>query len=257
MIKEVLRYHKAAHLKNEKSEYREVVEILRRYGLRAEDVVQTRTGAQKLRRGQILALKQQLAAKVVHGEYFKTVTNRPADKRLSAIWLTRGALQSKTEAFIVAMQDGVTKLLAYKQRILKEDVNPTCRICGNRDETLGHVLTSCENSLYHLISQRHDAVVRVMATAVIAKLGLPKVARATKVKGMVMEGPGVKVVVDSRMVTDKELLHCKPDLSGNGGKEDHYPRSSDSMGSQRPAKRTRKAPKVPATGGRPGGSVQR
>ena len=39
MIKGVLRYHKAAHLKNEKSEYREVVEILRRYGLRAEDVV--------------------------------------------------------------------------------------------------------------------------------------------------------------------------------------------------------------------------
>ena len=112
MIKGVLRCHKAAHLKNEKSEYREVVEILRRYGLRAEDVVETRTGTQKLRRGQVLALKQQLAAKVVHSEYFKTVTNRPADKRLSALWLTRGVLQSKTEALIVAMQDGVTKLLA-------------------------------------------------------------------------------------------------------------------------------------------------
>ena len=48
-------------------------------------MVETRTGAQKLRRGQVLDLKQQLAAKVVHGEYFKTVTNRPADKMLSAL----------------------------------------------------------------------------------------------------------------------------------------------------------------------------
>ena len=67
--------------------------------------------------GQVLALQQQLAAKVVHGEYFKTVTNSPADKRLSALWLTRGVLQIKTEAFIVSMQDGVTKLLAYKRKI--------------------------------------------------------------------------------------------------------------------------------------------
>ena len=116
-------------------------------------------------------LLQHLVSKVVHGEYFKTVTNRPADKRLSALWLTRGVLQSKTKAFIVAMQDGVTKLLAYNWRIIIDDVNLTCRICGNGDETLGHVLTSCVNSLYHLISLRHDAVVRVLETAVIAKLG--------------------------------------------------------------------------------------
>ena len=212
MIQGVLRYHKAAHLRNEKSEYREVVEILWRYGLRMEDVVEVRTGSQKLKRGQVLALKQRLTAKVVHGAYYKTVVNRPADKRLSALWLTRGVLQSKTEAFIVGMQDGVTKVLAYRRRILKQDVNPVCRICGNGDETLGHVLTICENSLYHLISDRHDAVVRVLATAVMVKLDLPKVARAAKVKGMVVEGRGVKVVVDRRIVTSETLYYCKPDL---------------------------------------------
>ena len=44
MIKGVLRYHKAAHLKNEKSEYSEVDAILRQYGLRA-DVVEMGTDA--------------------------------------------------------------------------------------------------------------------------------------------------------------------------------------------------------------------
>ena len=92
-----------------------------------------RTGAQKLKRGHVLAHKQ--AAKAVHGEYYyKTVSNRPADKGLTAMWLIQGVLQIKTEAFIVAMQDGVTKVRTYRQRILKEeDVNPpTCMMCKER-----------------------------------------------------------------------------------------------------------------------------
>ena len=71
MIKGVLRYHKAAHIKNE--EYQKVVEILRRYGLRVEDVVEARNGSLKLRRGQVMDLKQRLAAKRGHTPQLEAV----------------------------------------------------------------------------------------------------------------------------------------------------------------------------------------
>ena len=63
MIKGVLEYHKKAHFRNDRSEYREVVEILSWYGLSVEEVVGAKTGTQKLKRAQVQALKQQLARK--------------------------------------------------------------------------------------------------------------------------------------------------------------------------------------------------
>ena len=126
MIKGLLEYHRSAHNRNERSEYREVVKILNRYGLSMKEVV---AGSQKLKRAQVLALKQHLAAKVVHETYYKTVTNQPADKEHSTMWLMQGVLQSRTEVLIMAIRDGVTKVLTYRQRILKEDINPTCRMC--------------------------------------------------------------------------------------------------------------------------------
>ena len=57
---------------------------------------------------------------------------------------------------MVAMKDGVTKTKAYRNRILKESVDPTCGLCGGGgSETVGHILTSCANSLFQLILNCH------------------------------------------------------------------------------------------------------
>ena len=37
---------------------------------------------------------------------------------------------------------------------------------------MGHILTSCPNSLFQLISERHDEVVELVARAVLGQLGV-------------------------------------------------------------------------------------
>ena len=137
------------------------------------------------------------------------VHNAITDGKSTNKWLTDGKLQSETEALVVAMQDGVTKTKAYQNRILKESVDPTCGLCGMGSETVGHILTSCANSLFQLISEQHDEVVKLVARAVLGQLGV-KVKSKDCVKGAVYHKGGTRVVV---IVTDGEVAHYRPDIA--------------------------------------------
>ena len=77
--------------------------------------------------------------KVLHGPHFKTVHNATTDKRATNKWLTDGKLQSETEALVVAIQDGVTKTKAYRNQILKKNVDPTCGLCDGVSQTVWHI----------------------------------------------------------------------------------------------------------------------
>ena len=46
---------------------------------------------------------------------------------------------------MVVAQEGVTMTLAYRERILREDIRATCRHCGAERETLEHILAACES----------------------------------------------------------------------------------------------------------------
>ena len=118
----------------------------------------------------------------MHGEHYKTVQNSTTDLKSTNKWLVEGKLKSETEALVVAMQDGVIKTKSYRNRILKESVDPICRLCGVGNETVGHILTSCPNSLFQLISERHDELLELVAKAVLRQLGV-RVKSKDHVKG--------------------------------------------------------------------------
>ena len=132
--------------------------------------------------------------------------NATTDRKSTNKWLVKGKLKSETEALVVAMQDGVIKTKSYRNRILKESVDPICRLCGVGNETVGHILSSCPNSLFQLISERHDEVVEMLARAVRGKLGV-RFKSKDHVKGAVYHKGGTRVVVDRPIVTDSEVAH--------------------------------------------------
>ena len=62
----------------------------------------------------------------------------------------------------MAAQDGVIMTRAYQSRVLKKSVNPMCRKCHKRPETISHTLAHGEKYSWTLYKDRHDQVVGVL-----------------------------------------------------------------------------------------------
>ena len=54
-------------------------------------------------------------------------------------WLMRGDLKKETEGLIIAAQDQALRTNAFKAKIEKQQLSPLCRMCGLKDESVGHL----------------------------------------------------------------------------------------------------------------------
>jgi len=74
-------------------------------------------------------------------------------------------VQAETEALVIAAQDGVLWTKKYPAEVVRNGTEPSCRVCHNGDEVIGHILTSCEANTWSLTKERHDQVVYQMVLA--------------------------------------------------------------------------------------------
>ena len=107
-----------------------------------------------------------------------------------------------------AAQDGMTYTLAYRQGILKHNVNPTCRRCEDAPETLGHILAACKTTHFGLIKLCHDKELYCLASDIMRALGLKVPSRLRTKEGG--EAPGVygtRIMVDQLVCTARPCNH--------------------------------------------------
>ena len=88
-------------------------------------------------------LKQKWEQKSMHGQYPKRVNEKDVDHQMSYQWLKSGGLKSETEGFIIAAQDQAIKTNYYRSNILNDGTDPMCRICGQFQETIDHIVAGC------------------------------------------------------------------------------------------------------------------
>ena len=165
---------------------------------------------------QLEEAQESLRSKLIHGVYFKQC-EKSEDTSGCHIWLSDGRFQSKTEALVVAAQDGVILTRAYRARVLKEPIPQACRVCKKAPETIGHILSACDPLHWTLHKERHDRVVYRLMLALAAKyqLAVPQGLRwgPDGWNGVaVLEGPDAKLSVDLSIPTDKQLTARRPDL---------------------------------------------
>ena len=60
-------------------------------------------------------------------------------------WPRKGNLKRKTEYRLISAQNNAIRTNHIKARIDKRLQNNECRLCGNRDETIDHILSDAEN----------------------------------------------------------------------------------------------------------------
>ena len=86
---------------------------------------------------------QRYLAKPLHGQFFRSTQKDRDDK--SWLWLKNGKLKKETEGLIIAAQDQALRTNSIKNRI-----DPACRLCDERDETVSHIVAECK-----MLAQRY------------------------------------------------------------------------------------------------------
>ena len=59
-------------------------------------------------------------------------------------WLKHGKLKKEIEGMLMAAQDQALRTNAMKNKIDKMNISPLCKLCGERDETVAHIVAECK-----------------------------------------------------------------------------------------------------------------
>ena len=103
--------------------------------------------------------KQKWEGKQLHGR-FKRLINISHDK--TWIWLRKGDFKRETESLLMAAQISAIRTNHTKARIDKTQENRKCRLCGDRDETINHIISECSKLAQKEYKTRHDWVGKVI-----------------------------------------------------------------------------------------------
>ena len=104
--------------------------------------------------------KQKWEGKQLYGRFKRLINNISHDKTWT--WLRKGSFKRETESLLIAAQDNAIRTNHIKARIDKTQQNSKCRLCGDRDETINHIISECSKLAQREYKARHDWVGKVI-----------------------------------------------------------------------------------------------
>ena len=104
--------------------------------------------------------KQKWEGKQLYGGFKWLINNISHDKTWT--WLRKGNLMRETESLQIAAQNNAIRTNHIKVRIDKMQQNSKCRSCGDRDETINHIISKCSKLAQKEYKTRHNWVGKVI-----------------------------------------------------------------------------------------------
>ena len=77
-------------------------------------------------------------------------------------WLRKGNFKREIESLLIAAQKNAVRTNHIKARIDKTQQTSKCRLCGDRDETINHIISECSKLAQKEYKTRHDWVGKVI-----------------------------------------------------------------------------------------------
>ena len=128
-------------------------------------------------------------------------------------WLRRGNLKRETESLITAAQDNAIRTNYIKAKIDRTQQNSKCRMCGERDETINHIVSECSKLAQREYKTRHDWVGKVIHWELCKKLNFHHATKwYTHKPESVLENETHKILWDFEIQTDHLITARRPDL---------------------------------------------
>ena len=87
--------------------------------------------------------KQKWEEKQLYGRFKRLINNISHEKTWT--WLRKGNFKRETESLQMAAQNNAIRTNHIKARIDKTQQNSKCRLCGDRYETINHIISECRN----------------------------------------------------------------------------------------------------------------
>ena len=104
--------------------------------------------------------KQKWERKELFGQFKRLINNISYQKTWT--WRRKGNLKRETESLLIAAQDNAIRTNRIKARIDKTQQNSKCRLCGDRDETINHIISECSKLAQKECKSKHNWVGKVV-----------------------------------------------------------------------------------------------
>ena len=96
----------------------------------------------------------------LYGRFKRLINNVSHQKTWT--WLRKGNLKRETGSLLIAARDRAIRTNHIKARIDKMQQNSKCRLCGDRDEAINHIISECSKLAQKEYKVWHDWVGKVI-----------------------------------------------------------------------------------------------
>ena len=117
-------------------------------------------------------------------------------------WIRKGYLKKETELLIFAAQQQALRTNWIRKNIDGQEVSEKCRMCGERDESINHLIAESKKLAQKEYKQRHDTIARIAHVELCEKFGLVgEVTWYNHKPASVVENDRVKILWDFNIQT--------------------------------------------------------
>ena len=104
--------------------------------------------------------KQKWEEKQLYGRFKRLINN--ISHETTWTWLRKGNFKRETQSLQIAAQNNATISNQIKAIIDNTKQNRKCRLCGDRDETIHHIISECSKLALKEYKTRHNWVGKVI-----------------------------------------------------------------------------------------------
>ena len=167
-----------------------------------------------IRAEQLSTMKSSLLSKPLHGKYATLLQSDSVDGSGSSKWLQQH-LHSESESTVIAIQDQVIATRVYEAKIMNKSIpSLLCRVCGQAEETILHLLSSCPSLAVSAYLYRHNLVASVLHWHLSKMYSFPLRATSwfTHKPQPVVENSNAKLLWDFSLMSASHHPSNRPDI---------------------------------------------
>ena len=153
-------------------------------------------------------------------ECFKRVINNISLEKYWT-WLRKGNFTRETESHLIATENNAVRTNHIKARRDKTQQNRKCRLCGDGDETINHIISECSKLAQKEYKTRHDWVGKLIHEEMCTKFEFDHTNKwYMHNPAPVLENETHKLLWDFDIHTDQLISARRPDLIINNKKRE-------------------------------------
>jgi hypothetical protein len=150
--------------------------------------------------------------KKLHGQFLQQA-EQIIDEEESMRWLEDGYLKKETESLLMAAQERALRTRKIMHDIDHRNVDPKCRLCGIKDETVEHLVSACPKLAQTEYKGRHDKVGSIIHWYFCKKFQIHVEKYWYKHQpATVCENEHTKILWDFPIQTDRVIQARRPDI---------------------------------------------